>query len=891
MQAGCVAAKGTWMGNYCKMPNDTMNQNDQWSQNQNQYGNMNPCPSYSTPGGAATTAPCAPMMPFKPTFHFGNEGNFGPEGMQGQQPPMDYNKLYQDQGPFKYDYNKAFDEFQIKNEQEFDFGKYNAKQEVSRLNRTGKDLLRQLDQMDKQLERSIKRAGNLTTCPAIAKAQAANAAVRAAAELLKNATAENVEAALATDKQLGFGGPMGGGMGGGMPGPMPMGGGMGGGFGGPSFGGGFGGPMGSPMGGFGGGSFGGPQQGGKSFGPQGSASYTVAQMESDSGYFDPEDTLWFKAMRANGQTGMCEGLSHLSKEVDRIVKEIKQLEKQTTNATTLAALVALEAKAKDAGDITKINFDFDFESGNDPMRDVMEKFQDIRMELDEFRREVFMAKEEQGACTQIQDMLEMFSEFKDEMPANQAAPIQALLVSGNDECSSDEPDTFKVKKIIGKLMAYSGDVEKYLDGDSEGPDFGDIELNDKEHFEDVAGKVSSKVLAEMEKRFADLEAQLKAANNTIALLNAKVTDLMAEVSKAVKPTEETKAFLNTIAGVPEVKQAELIEDAKPILESGGELVAALKDAGVPAATVTKVEVAINSVFTKGSTDAAQDAIIAEADKLATLVKAETNAKTLAAEADTFVSGVYSTLAAVKPEDQVKEGKIPAKDVTDLTAWYAAPAFAGKEAGFLGGNPDGTMTLGKTMTCGEMFSMGAKAALGSAAVAAAPVTPIPGVVGQPWEYAMANALINAGEMTVAQVQTITDGSLSGACQKGDVAEFAHVVAGDELPPPPATITGVTDAAKVNALPEFTKDAIGAVQAAGIMTGDKSADGSLTFNPDANLTKAAGVKVFTEIYDLMHANCFDSSESNTDRFASAECTAARALVNDTAATAAPSEEEEE
>lgn len=782
----------------------------------NQFPAANPCPTYTTPGGATTTAPCGPMN-YQPFYN--------QMGQQTQQ--VDYNKMYQEQGPFKnFDYNDAMDQFKVNLDQNYDFGKVNAKNEVKRLKNLGAKILSEVTRMQKEEERSIKRAGGLTTCPPIATAQAALSSVKAVGELLKNVTEDNVTDALSAEKQLGFGGGMGG------QGPMMQGqqGGFGGGFGGPQ------GNFGGPQGGFGGGQY------NQSFGPQASKDYLTAQAYNDMGSaFNPEDSLWMKAQQAHGQTFMCEGLAHLQSETERFVKEIKSVSKQTKDANLLAKFVALETKVRADSDISKINF-ADVQQGEDPMSDIMMAMQDNRMEFDDLRQEAMHAGEKGKICDNVTEASTMLPNFKDSISEEEYAFAKVLVNSALDACKTGDIDS--ARDYLEELFSLG-------DGNNNITSY-DTKQFSKDQAEKLAGDLTAKQLAALTARLDDLTAQLSQANKQIELLSGKVADFATNFALTAAPTVDTKAVFTNIAQLPDVAQTKIIDNIEPVLAAAGDASAALFDeAQLSSGTKAQFDALVNKVVASGLTDNAQKAIVAELDKVVAYATTTdttnvTEKKALETEVKSFITNAGRVVDGITPADRVKDGIAPTTDVTNMKVWYFAPITEAMERKFVSGNPDGTMTPEKQMNGAEMTCMAARAVLGASAIAAAPTTAIAGVTGPAWANQCFNALSNSG-VDVDGMRNALNGSLAGTVARKDAAEFIYAIKGDEIPAAGTTVSGVADSAKLATLSTAEQTAIAALNADGILTGKKQANGDTFIAPADILLKAEGITLFNRLLD--------------------------------------------
>lgn len=231
--AGTVA--GGYNNGYCKY--DKFDDNKVYTQtNNNQYDNQwrDPASYGSDPEGCRNAgffydderSDCFPsqhdiyglgdMVPttwgppmtggFQPPFmNFGpgtdgqyfNEGNFMPPTYNAEELTRSYAQY-----GFGED-NYQFDKFQIDWNADYQGPAIqNRKQEVNRVKREGKEKLREINQFEKEFERSKARSGGNAVCPAIANASAALSTAKAVVELMTNATEETIEQALNAQGQL-----------------------------------------------------------------------------------------------------------------------------------------------------------------------------------------------------------------------------------------------------------------------------------------------------------------------------------------------------------------------------------------------------------------------------------------------------------------------------------------------------------------------------------------------------------------------------------------------------------------------------------------------------------------------------------------------------------------
>lgn len=799
--------------------------------------NMQPCPTFPTPNGMATSmAPCGAgsMMPF-------------------QQPVFDASQFRMQNGPqFNFDYNQLNKDWNVDLTQtilpQMDFSKQQTANEVRRLAQQGKQILSQLKQMTNEVDRVVKRSGNLTACPPIAKAQAGISTAQSLAQLLVSATADNLTQALAAEKQLGMGG-MGGGMGGPMQGPMPMGGGFGGpgnfgpqgNFGPSNFNGGFG-----PQGGFGGpGNFGGGFNGPRNFGPQSSA--IVAQSEADMSYMDPQDTIMFKLQQAVGQSHMCEGITFFAKDGKRFVDDIDRMFKQTKDADTLGKLTALKVRVQALVNDPYSRVDFeDMMGGQDLMQDLMFEMQDLRQEFAEIMESFQHSQEERGVCGTLESISQGLAMMQSQVPADLFGKATRLVTAGLSSCKAGDKDKARdslsslerLKSQFAKHTTFHGEEDEDFEMDNEDEDegedlFGDLDpkslLKTQGLDDDVINKIADRLLAKMQNRIdAAVNAATQPLLRQIATLESKFATDGALATRQAASLEYTAALPEKIQNAVAGDREEILKVVAPLDTTVNEVSKQLS-----ATVQDQYKRLLDNATTRTCSAAGCEEIKKAIDAVNTAAESETTsagrAKILAQEIPTALATVDQILKSDK-DAAFKEGRLAFKDI-DESQWHGKFLAEAKDKGLFTGD---TANADRATNVAEGVAILARAAAGGSENVGTNVDLNNPFVRQMPEWARASATFLIAERGVDLAGIMGN---KGADKPMTRIEMVRAAAG-------AFDLSATDADAASkfrdagSLAAPAREALAALAEAGVVSGQGTTG---NFDPNGTLNRAAFVKI--------------------------------------------------
>ena len=719
-------------------------------------------------------------------------------------------------GPqFNFDYAQLNKQWNVDLSQtvlpQMDFSKQQAASEVKRLGQQGKQILSQIKQMSSEVDRVVKRSGNLSACPPIAKAQAGISTATALAQLLTNATASNLSEALAASQQLGtnfFGGP------GPMNGNMPM------------------------NGGFNG------QQGNfgpNNFGPQSAAFVAQAVGQTDVGFVDPSDTIMYKLGQSVSQSHMCEGITFFAKDGKRFVDDIDRMSKQTKDAATLAKLTALRVKVQAIvnNPYARVSFD-DLMPGEDPMQDLVFEMQDLRQEFGDIMQDFQQNQEEQGVCGALDGISQALGGMKSQVPADLFGKASRLVSAGLSACKKGDTDAAResmssLERLKGQFMKYvnvdgNGDAGRGNEGDNLFADLDTASLLKTQGLDDdMINKITDRLLEKMQNK---IDAAVNAATQP---LMKQIATLESRFATDGALATRQAASLEYTAALPDKIQKEVASDRGEILAVVTPLDAAVS--GVVKQLSTTVQDQYKRLLDDATTRTCSAAGCEEIKKAIDAVNtaaesagtAAERAKILSTEIPTALNTVDQILKSDK-DAAFKEGRLAFKD-QDETQWHAKYLAEAKDKGlFTGDNANAE----KATNVAEGVVILARAAAGGNDGVTGDVDLGNEFVRQmpEWARPAATYLINEKGVDLAGIM-----GKKTADKPMTRIEMVRAAAGafDLRPTDTSAAEKFKDVAN---LPALARDALAALTEAGVVSGQGTTG---KFDPNGTLNRAAFIKI--------------------------------------------------
>gem|GEM_PF-6555338 len=719
---------------------------------------------------------------------------------------QDINKLYQDQGPFKgVDYSALFSQFKIDTStapttEPQDFTASRVASEAKRYALLSKSINSDIKRMKKERDHAVKRAAGLTTCPAIATADAALASVQQVADLFAAVTKDNLAQAQATEQQLGYGpgGPGFGPPGGGFPG-MPM----------PPM------PMGAP-------SFGAPSSAGFQGGFQGAS---------------PSSFLG-SVVGAVGQMGMCEALTGYTKEIERFSKDLARAVKmlQTSgDKETLAKVTAIQTKiATDKGFTDPFgSVDFNaMEPGVDPIRDLWDNLNDTRRDFDDAMQEASAGRSKVAVCGKVDQIKEFTKDI-----ANQPEGLISGLAKAEQLCAlGDEPGA-------GQVLA---DLEQY------GPQLQAAAKQSGVNKDDLAafkGLSKKDLIAAV---LNDPEAQdqiLKKFSDKIeAMVNEKTKDLMAQIAKfsskyAADTTITAKQgqIMDVIGALDDKNSKAVADGAKSVAAAISDVDTKISDVKLPAAAQTAYKDMLETSTAHIMTPAAHENMVKEFNALSNEIAGTSDAATIA----TAVQNSDKAIKAIYEGDKanvISQKIIPFTDVVkqgNTNQWYIKDSMYAYSKDLVKGDANGNLNATATINNADAVTILGRA-IDPNAASVAPDTNNPLIKKLPaYAQGPATVLEQAMQKNGGDFSKVLVGNAGDPMLRKDMFEAAGVAFGLQ-----GSTNSLNKFSDAKGLTPTEQSGAAALVQAGIVSGQGAGN---SLDPNGVLNKAAFIKIINKLTD--------------------------------------------